>query len=77
MNHLRLDEAHSLLYGSDGDGGKVCFSLPTLGVVATIDLGAGSQPFGMDLSPDGATLAVAFSGPDSLSIALLIQPAAP
>src|SRR5215470_502780 len=51
MADLALDEAHNLLYGSDIVGGKVwIFSLPSLSTVATIDVGAQSQPIGLDIS---------------------------
>jgi len=72
MADLALDEAHGLLYGSDISGGKVwIFSLPMLSTVATIDVGAQSQPIGMDISQDGTMLAVARTNSQYRSIAVI------
>src|SRR5215469_10040545 len=72
MADLVLDEAHGLLYGSDiGGGNVVVLSVPTLATVATISVGAGSQPIGIDLSPDGTTLAVALTNANFREIKLI------
>jgi hypothetical protein len=64
-----VDDAHSLLYGSDTAGGKIwMLSLPNLTTVATIDVGSASQPSGIDLTQDGTTLAVARSGSGNIAL---------
>jgi hypothetical protein len=72
LSRLTLDEAHGLLYGSDTTHGAVLvFSVPALTQVATIDVGATSQPIGIGLSADGATLAVARTNRAVANIALI------
>lgn len=52
---LTFDEQHKLLYGSDRAGGKVwVFSLPTLIIAATIDMGTALRSWGLDFRPTGS-----------------------
>jgi hypothetical protein len=60
MWQLVLDEPHNLAYGSDPSNSAVwVFSLPTMAFVMGIPTGPQSDPIGIDVSADGATLAVA------------------
>src|SRR2546430_1165805 len=59
LSALVLDEAHDRIYGSDSAHGQVRVVHRDLTTVATFDVGAASQPQGIDLSSDGSTLAVA------------------
>ena len=64
---LVLDEPRQLLYGSDMDGGSIhVISMQTLEVVTTVSVG--SDPAGIDISPDGSWLAVALSGQEDIAI---------
>ena len=62
-----LDEPRGVLYGSSVLGHKIdVISIDTLQVVDQIRLNNGSQPNGMDLSPDGNELAVAATAANSV-----------
>jgi len=67
---LAVDESRQLLYGSDLSGGSIhAISMATLDVVST--LGVGSQPVGLDMSPDGDELAVALYGQGEIAFVAL------
>lgn len=58
---LAVDDSRQLLYGSDQVNGTiVAISLTSLQVADSIPVG--SQPSGLDISPDGKELAVALTG---------------
>jgi predicted outer membrane repeat protein len=60
---LLVDQTRNKLYGADKIGNKVdVIDMSTLSVVNSFSLAYGALPTGIDLSPDGNTLAVAQSG---------------
>src|SRR6185312_228589 len=55
---MLYDPGRNLIYGSDYAGGRVLALNGTTGqIVAQVDFGASASPEGLDLSPDGSTLA--------------------
>jgi DNA-binding beta-propeller fold protein YncE len=58
---IAIDEAHQLIYGSDWNGNKIdVINMNTLTISTTLPIG--SQPTGLDISPDGQELAVTLYG---------------
>jgi YVTN family beta-propeller protein len=81
---MAVDDGRQLIYASDTAGGKIdVISTATLQVVASITVG--SNPAGLDISPDGNELAVALSGQSQIAFIDLttqlatdpVQPAVP
>jgi DNA-binding beta-propeller fold protein YncE len=57
---LAVDESRQLLYGSDRNGESIhVVSMTTLNVISTVNVG--SQPTGLDISPEGDELAVSLT----------------
>jgi DNA-binding beta-propeller fold protein YncE len=56
-----IDETREVIYGSNRSGGEIhIISMNTLDIISTLSVG--SEPTGVDISPDGAELAVTLYG---------------
>jgi DNA-binding beta-propeller fold protein YncE len=61
-----IDETRELIYGSNRSGGEIhLISMNTLDIISTLSVG--SEPSGVDISPDDAELAVALYGQSEIA----------
>jgi DNA-binding beta-propeller fold protein YncE len=61
-----IDETRELIYGSNRSGGEIhIISMNTLDIISTLSVG--SEPSGVDISPDDAELAVALYGQSEIA----------